>query len=184
MALVAGTAGARSPALAVVASDSVAEEVADYRTAPAGDQRVMVVGNSVGLFLGQAMKEPQADLPIATANRALIGCTFPTPERVRLGNGELYPSGEVDCTGGWTAEVARLRPELVVFAIGDPGDADYEYRSEWLHPCQPAYDEWYRSSLERAIDDLSATGATVAVVTPAYSQVHSLPRCATNGPTA
>jgi len=173
LSLVVSTLGAEP---VVVAADARPQTVAEGRreaaTAPLGAQRLLVVGNSVALFLGQGFDELRPDPPIAVFNAAPPGCTFPTgASRTRRRDGTVSPDPPVGCTGRWKRDVAEFRPTVVVLALADPGDADLEYGGEWVHACTAAYDEWYRRSLNQAVDVLGAGGATVAIVTPAYSDV-------------
>jgi hypothetical protein len=141
----------------------------------AGTQRLMVVGNSVGLFLGKGFDQLDPDPPLAVFNAAPPGCTFPTgATRARNRDGTVLPDRPLDCTRGWERDVAQFDPTVVVLALGDAGDGEVEYRGQWVHPCMDAYDRWYRQSLQRAVDVLSADGATVAIVTPAYSRNNTL----------
>jgi peptidoglycan/LPS O-acetylase OafA/YrhL len=141
----------------------------------AGTQRLMVVGNSVGLFLGKGFDQLDPDPPLAVFNAAPPGCTFPTgATRARNRDGTVLPDRPLDCTRGWERDVAQFDPTVVVLALGDAGDGEVEYRGAWVHACMDAYDRWYRQSLQRAVDVLSADGATVAIVTPAYSRNNTL----------
>lgn len=167
------TTGGRAPehhVEALVWPDTPEDAVARIEAAPRQAERVMVVGNSVGLFLGGGFSQIEADPPIVSSNRSLLGCTFPTPVDVRLANGERFPQGVVDCTKRWSADVEVLDPDLVVFPFSSPDGSDFlHHGGSWLHPCQPEYDEWLRHDLHRAIDILGGHGAEVALVGAAYS---------------
>lgn len=105
----------------------------------------------------------------------LLGCTSPLPDDIRFPNGEHCPQGLVDCTTSWADDVESLRPDIVVVAFEDPGDADNLHDGRRLHACMPEYDTWLRQEWHRAIDLLSATGAKVVNVTPGYSEISRAP---------
>lgn len=172
VALLVGTSGATSaaPVGEAVLPDEQPEAIAAIQAAP-GVERIMVTGNSVGLYLGQGMQDMPTDRPMVALNRSLLGCTFPLPDDIRLPNGERFPQGLVDCTATWAEDVEALRPDVVVVAFNDPGDADYLHEGRWLHPCMPEYDSWLREEWHRAVDVLSATGAEVVIATPGYSEI-------------
>lgn len=102
-------------------------------------------------------------------------CAFPLPDDIRLPNGEHCPQGLGDCTMSWADDVESLRPDIVVVALNDPGDADNLHDGRRLHACMPEYDTWLRQEWHRAIDLLSATGAKVVSVTPGYSEISRAP---------
>ena len=180
VALLLGTSGATSTTplgaeVEEVLPDTVPAAAAVLKEAPPHAERVMVTGNSVGLYLGGGMESLASDRSIVAVNRAAIGCTFPLPEDIRLGNGERFPQGMIDCTTSWADDVRALRPDTVVVAFSDPGDADHLVGGRWTHPCMPDYDAWLRAEWHRAIDLLSATGADVVIVTPGYSEIAFAP---------
>ena len=177
VALVLATSGATSaaPVGEQAFPDSLPDAITAVDAAPAGAERVMVTGNSVGLYLGHGMKALATGDTMVVANRSNLGCTFPLPDDIRLGDGQRFPQGMVDCTTSWRDDVRALRPDLVVVALNDPGDADHLHEGRWLHPCMPEYDTWLESSWHRAIDVLSATGATVVVATPGYAETMLAP---------
>jgi peptidoglycan/LPS O-acetylase OafA/YrhL len=180
VALVLGTSGATSTTplgaeVEEVLPDALPAAVAVLEEAPPEAESVMVTGNSIGLYLGRGMQGIAADESIVAVNRSTLGCTFPLPEDIRLGNGERFPQGLVDCTTDWAEDLRALRPDTVVVAFNDPGDADYLLEGRWTHPCMPDYDGWLGREWHRAIDLLSGTGADVVIVTPGYSEIAYAP---------
>jgi peptidoglycan/LPS O-acetylase OafA/YrhL len=174
IAVVLGTGGARpEPLPAQAAPDAVEPTLRTVAKAPPGTQRVMVVGNSVGYFLAEGMKALGPEAGVIVLNRAVPGCVFPPGV-----TGVRFPLGTlpvVDCAETWAWDVARFRPDLVLFSLGNPGDGEVERDGRWLHPCTPEYDSWYERELREAVGLLSSWGAEVAIATAAYVSGLDLP---------
>ena len=159
-----GAAPPRNPLLAATQA---------FQTAPPGAQRVMIVGNSVAYFLGQAIQRTRFSPPVAAFNASVVGCAFPPQVTFwdfrKVGNATGYvhappcgPSWEVDA-------IARFRPN-VAFWI----PADYQgvggARDPGTRPCTEPFDSFYRRSLKGEIVRLGARGAHVVVTTQAYTR--------------
>ncbi len=155
-----------------VRRDRRAEARREVATAPAGAPRILVEGDSVGLYLGRAFDELRTDPPLAVYRAAPPGCGFPHgASRLRGGDGKVYSESPLDCGARWADDVAVFDPDIVVLAFAPPGDGEAEYAGRWLHPCTPAYDDRYRDGLRAAVRRLGGRGATVAVVTAPYSRL-------------
>ena len=88
LVLVVSTQGARTHVAAVSASDAIAKAVREAHAAPAGTKRLLIVGNSVAFFLGEAFKEIRAEPPIVTLNTGIVACFFPPNNGVRPNGGD------------------------------------------------------------------------------------------------
>ena len=134
--------------------------------------RVMVVGDSVAFYLGQALVAEQGALGVEVANRGVIACGLSRAPRIR------YPDGGIgqarpECDTWperWAADVAAFRPHVVVLLIGNPPSGDPEVDGRFVPPCSEAFDEWYTAEVTEAIEVLGSAGATVAVATAPYSR--------------
>jgi hypothetical protein len=167
IALVTTTTGFKTPASAAGEAERPEAVLA---TAPASAQRVMLVGNSVAYLLADGFKALTPDPPMVVLNGAVASCVFPDGvTRVRNQLDQVLPVTLRDCTGFWSTDVERFRPDVVVFTLGDFGDGDYQHDGRWIHPCTPEFDNWFRSSLRDAVRTLGATGARVALTTSAYT---------------
>jgi peptidoglycan/LPS O-acetylase OafA/YrhL len=168
--IVASTAGAK-PRISVAdaAPESVHAAVRRAAAAPVGIRRVMVVGNSVGWFLGRALERSGATPPIVAFNAARPACVFPSGVRdYRV----TWPGGSVvepatPCDQHWTTDLAQFRPNLVLWVVS-PGTDEALYHGTWTHLCEPVYDTEYRRDLDDAVRGLHATGAQVVLTTAAY----------------
>ncbi len=186
LALLVGTSGATSaaPVGEAVLPDEQPEATAAIQAAAPGAERIMVTGNSVGLYLGQGMQDMPTDRPMVAVNRSLLGCTFPLPDDIRLTNGERCPQGRVDCTATWAEDVEALQPDVVVVAFNDPGDADYLHDGRWLHPCMPEYDSWLREEWHRRSTSSAPPAPMSSSPLPVTPRSSWPPRSASLGPTA
>ena len=68
----------------------------------------------------------------------------------------------------WRTVVERDRPDLVVFETGrwETWDMQMPGDTTWRGLGDPVFDDWARGQLRSAVDALSASGATVVLLTP------------------
>jgi hypothetical protein len=142
------------------------------RSAPPGATRVMVVGNSVGYFLGIAMGHVHTDRPLAVFNAAYLACTFPpeiSGERMKTPEGATVIKPTIRCDPSWESQVvAEFRPDVVFWILSGAASAQQRYRDQWLLPCDAAYESLYERSLRHEVGVLGAGGAKVVLTTAAY----------------
>jgi hypothetical protein len=129
----------------------------------------MVVGNSVGWFLGSEGFQPRD--PVAnttTFNAAFPACHFPT---VTLERGAELGSGHpaVDCTIDWPNVVGPFRPDTVLLLLGDAGAIQGSRGDGWHSPCDATYRRWTVDALDRARATLTSTGARFVLATAPIS---------------
>lgn len=150
--------------------DATAAKAAASRAAPReGMTHLMVVGNSVGWFLGDEGFEPRdAIANTTTLNAAFPACHFPT---VTLERGAELGSGHpaVDCTEGWADAVAPFRPDTVLLLLGDAGAIQGSRGDGWHAPCDATYRRWTVDALDRARATLTSTGARFVLTTAPIS---------------
>jgi hypothetical protein len=144
----------------------VVQEAVDAAARAPGSRRVLVVGNSVGWYLGDAFKQLRRDPPLTVLNRALFACTFPPGVTRSRTSGAAHPTG--GCTDTWASDVAAFDPDLVILVLG-AGDAELEHDGRWLAPCTSGFERWYRPELRHAAEVLGSHGARVAITTGAYT---------------
>jgi hypothetical protein len=173
--VIGATLGAQPPLNASRASvDSVTRKVREAERA--GDvRRVMVVGNSLGYYIGRGMQELDPERHTVVLDRALVACAFPSgATEVRFD--ETQPgrtAGVYDCDRTWQRDVAEYQPDLVFF-IAQCCATEYKYGGRWLEPCDPAYRPFFARSLDAAVATLGAAGARVVVVTSPYTLMEGL----------
>jgi peptidoglycan/LPS O-acetylase OafA/YrhL len=134
-----------------------------------GTTRLMVVGNSIGWFLGDEGFEPDdTRAGTTTLNAAYPACHFPTVDLERgaeLGTG--HPA--VDCTVNWAPAVNAFRPDTVLLLLGDAGSIAGNRGTGWFVPCDPTYRRWTTKALEEARATLTGTGGRLVVTTAPIS---------------
>ncbi len=133
--------------------------------------RVLVVGDSGGFFLGEAMARLQTDLGASVLARGAIGCGIARVSGgARLDDGRMLadPEGCADWPARWAADVASFQPDVSLLVLAWPGYGDREVDGTWQHPCQPGFDQYYRSEVAEAIRVLGSAGGRVVVATAPY----------------
>jgi peptidoglycan/LPS O-acetylase OafA/YrhL len=143
-----------------------------YRIAPAGAERVMVVGNSVAFRLGESFERLKTQPPVSVFNAGILGCSFPPQVQVPT---VVMPNGlawkDTPCDPAWErGVVSRFRPQVVFWIVSNPLGLGGTYLGRDVEPCSPVWDVLYRRSLTREVRTLGAAGATVAITTAAYSR--------------
>jgi len=174
-ALVVTTAGA-TPRISVAEAKPESVQAAVHRAAvaPPGIRRVMVVGNSVGWFLGPELARSGTIPPVVGFNAALPSCVFPSGiTELRGASGDIVKT--VRCDAQWDTGLGRFRPDVVIWLLS-PSTDEALYNSRWTRLCTPEYDREYRVDLERAVGRLRATGARVVLTTAAYLRYVFAPR--------
>jgi peptidoglycan/LPS O-acetylase OafA/YrhL len=135
------------------------------RAASVGTTRVLFSGDSLALTLANALSVNEAPYRIHIDNASLLGCGVTQAPR-RLA-GQLNPPDQT-CLN-WPAlriaQVRQDRPDLVAFLVGRWELTDQYYDGAWRGLGDPVLDAYLASQLDRAIDDLTSTGALVALLT-------------------
>jgi hypothetical protein len=173
--IVVSTAGA-APRISVAEAkpESVQSAVLRAAAAPPGIRRVMIVGNSVGWFIGLELEHSGFTPPVVGFNAASPSCVFPSGiTELRGASGDAFTA--LHCDGQWATDLRRFRPNLVIWLVS-PNPYEAMYDSRWTRVCAPDYDRQYRVDLERAVGELSATGARVVLTTAAYLRYVFAPR--------
>jgi hypothetical protein len=127
--------------------------------------KILVVGDSVGCFLGAAFDERQVAGGVVTLNRSHLGCPLVEPDRERDAGGNPAPTYRA-CIDGSAAVMAAFEPDVSVLLVGGPMVSQYDIGTgTFVSPCDAAFAPWYESGARRSIEALSVNGARVVVVT-------------------
>jgi hypothetical protein len=102
-------------------------------------------------------------------DRTTLGCSLE-----RGATGRRLPDGpvnstSVDCTTGWADAVAHDRPDVVFVSLVGQFAGDTQLGGQWVHPCDPAYDQWFGRQVVEGLSLLTRSGARVALALPARS---------------
>lgn len=134
----------------------------------AGPPRLIVVGDSVPYFLGEALVPAQAEFGLVVANRALPACSAADPDGERVEGRDLpVPT---DCTGKWAEDAAAFDPDVVVVSLNGDLGVELAYDGEWGNTCSSAYRDRLRGRLLERLPAFTARGARVFLLTPLLTQ--------------
>jgi peptidoglycan/LPS O-acetylase OafA/YrhL len=138
---------------------------------PEGTVRVLVVGDSVAVALGDRLRFVQESGRAKVAVRAVGDCNvldeqYPTKSL----NNRRHDGG--DCDAHWSADVAELRPDVILVILGGGFFAPVEIGGKWRVACEKEWHDAYRAELERNAKLLGAHGGRVVLVKVPYPVDH------------
>jgi peptidoglycan/LPS O-acetylase OafA/YrhL len=126
--------------------------------------KILLLGDSVGCFIGAALDEHQVADGVVTLNRSLLGCPLIAARRERDAGGDPVPTYRA-CIDGTRSSIATFDPDISVLLVGGPMVDEYDIGGgRFVGPCDGEFAPWYRAGARRSIAALSATGASVVVV--------------------
>jgi peptidoglycan/LPS O-acetylase OafA/YrhL/lysophospholipase L1-like esterase len=111
--------------------NSVKSNLLPYADAlPAGTTRVLVLGDSVAQFLGEALRFQQADAKTFVAQRGVGACSIheATPSWV---DGKKIEG--TSCADTWVADVDELRPDVTFIVLGGGFLGPRTCQPDWRH---------------------------------------------------
>jgi peptidoglycan/LPS O-acetylase OafA/YrhL len=131
--------------------------------------KLMLVGDSVALTLGQGMSLDGPRYGVDVMDKAILGCGLAT-------GGEIYGTGAVtsqdpSCVNWpsiWASDVTQYDPDVVAVLVGAWEVQDWFRDGRWEHIGDPDFDAYELQQMQRAVDVLSAKGARVAFLTSPY----------------
>jgi hypothetical protein len=128
-------------------------------------RKILLVGDSVGCFLGAALDEHQIANGVVTLNRSKLGCPLVTPDHERRPGDESAVPTYSACLDGSSPAIAAFKPDISVLMVGGPMVNEYDIgQGTFVGPCDATFAPWYQAGARRSIAALSATGAPVVVV--------------------
>ncbi|MBX3221614.1 MAG: acyltransferase [Labilithrix sp.] len=123
---------------------------------PPGTRRILVIGDSVAQYLGEAMRFHQAAASSFVAQRGVGACSIHEAE-VRYVKGERIEG--TSCAQNWVTDVAELRPDVTLIVLG----------GAYLGPrtCQPDWRQAYRQRLTFLLHAMgSSAGRVILTLVP------------------
>jgi hypothetical protein len=145
------------------------EALAKAHAFAADPERLLLVGDSVALTLGQGLSlQSVARYGLSIYNDATLGCELDDLPVVLSGTIGPATPGCLQWRTVWPAEVAQVRPEVVGLLIGRWEVSDHWYGGQWVHIGDPTWDDHLELELGQAIDLLSAGGARVVLFTAPF----------------
>ena len=138
---------------------------------PAGTIRVLVLGDSVAVALGDRLRYMEDTGKAKVAVRALGDCNILDEQfTTRSLNNRRHDGG--DCDAKWAADVAELRPDVILVVLGGGFFAPVEIGKKWREACDREWNEAVRVELARQVRGLGAHGARVVLATVPYPVEH------------
>ncbi len=169
-AVAATASGSGAPPRAPQYNDHI-RELPAKSALPEGTIRVLVLGDSVAVALGDRLRYMEDTGKAKVAVRALGDCNILDEQfTTKSLNNRRHDGG--DCDAKWAADVAELRPDVILVVLGGGFFAPVEIGKKWREACDPAWNEAVRVELTRQVRALGAHGARVVLATAPYPVEH------------
>jgi peptidoglycan/LPS O-acetylase OafA/YrhL len=138
---------------------------------PEGTLRVLVVGDSVAVALGDRLRYMQSAGDARVAVRALGDCNILDEQHpTKSLNNRRHDGG--DCDSKWAADVAELRPDVALVVLGGGFFAPVEIGGAWRVACEKEWHDAVRAELARDVAVLRAHGGRVVLTRAPYPIEH------------
>ena len=138
---------------------------------PPGTLRVLVLGDSVAVALGDRLRFVQDTGPAKVAVRAVGDCNTLDEQHVTKSlNNRRHDGG--DCDAKWASDVAELRPDVSLVVLGGGFFAPVEIDGKWRVACDPEWRAAYVKELTRQVAILGDGGGRVVLVKVPYPVDH------------
>jgi peptidoglycan/LPS O-acetylase OafA/YrhL len=138
---------------------------------------VLVVGDSTALTLGLGLSYEAKRYGVTLVDQGILGCGLAvTPEVSRQGVDTSVPAPCNPTTPArgqwpalWAGWIDRYHPGVVAILAGRTEVSTVEWRGRWTDILDPAFADYVRQQLQRAVDVASSGGAAVVLFTaPCY----------------
>ncbi len=154
-------------------------------TVPDRPFRLLLVGDSILNPVGEDLRleAESRDLDLQILNDTHLGCVITRYGDKRVDEETEGPVGDV-CSSwadpaepgtvvdpevvSWPSAIAEFQPDAVLLNVSPWDATDRRIPSlgpDWVHAGQPAFDDYARSEYELAVDTLTASGATLYLLT-------------------
>ena len=147
--------------------------------------RVLIVGDSVGWNLAEQLVKDQQTLGLVARNGAIAGCPPSYTQLKRRSDAGSVPlefnQECADAVVAYPALTAEFKPDVTFVMFGASLlDQNEIAPGVWSRPCEPIFDDWYRSTLTKMVDSFSVGGGRVVLVSQAYYRGEATERAAIN----
>jgi peptidoglycan/LPS O-acetylase OafA/YrhL len=176
------TSAATSTTASTATTTTTVANIARPSNRPA---RVLIVGDSVGWYLADQLVKDQETLGLVAHNGAIAGCPPSYAQLKRRSDAGSVPlvfdQACADAVVGYPALTAEFKPDVTFVAFGASLlDQNEIAPGVWSRPCEAGFDDWYRTTLTKMVDALSAGGGRVVLVSQAYYRSEASERAAAN----
>ena len=144
--------------------------VRDLRDAgelPPGTLRVLVLGDSVAMSLGNLLRVQQTHGSAFVAQRGVGDCSLlegvvPT----RTISNQSHGGG--NCAKDWADDTAELLPDVTIVLFGGGYFASAKIDGKWQHPCDAGWHDVYVKQMAWRLSGLLRHGGRVVLALPSY----------------
>ncbi len=167
-------APASAPALAAPSPSSSSALSTKVTTTPWGvdpsaPHKVVLVGDSVALTLGQGLAVGEARWGVDVVNDGMLGCGLATSGPYEDRGTLVAEDPSCDTwPERWRAEIERVRPEVAALVTGRWEVVDRVINGQLTHVGTPAFDSYLSAQLEEAVQVLGTDGTRVVLFTSPY----------------
>ena len=132
-------------------------DLPDASKLPPGTTRILVLGDSVAQYLGNAMRLEQDEAHAFVAQRGVGSCSIHDSDPTIV-NGVTVPGS--GCATAWELDTAALRPDVTLIVLG----------GGFLGPrtCEPDWREKYNARLSFLVDHIKGPAGQVIVTLVPY----------------
>jgi hypothetical protein len=178
IAILVSTTGATAPAGASAAAaftstpksaqSTTAKAAAAGRHAPTTVPRLLIVGDSVGVNIGNAAEALDTGSGLVADNASIPGCLLApsnqTFEATLNGRIQSIPSFN-PCEAQWLGAAQAFKPKIVAIIYGTGGSfLDPLLDGQFVSACQQQYETWYQQHLSELIAQFMRLGASRVVL--------------------
>lgn len=135
------------------------------RSADPSAPTVLYAGDSVPLLLAETAAGQVDELGVNVGSVAVAGCNILHPEGpLRDIGGRVWEDAGCGEPGRFREGALAYRPDVSLLLFGRIHNNAVEIDGRWRLPCDPEFDAAYRRHTERVVDELTAGGAPVVLV--------------------
>jgi peptidoglycan/LPS O-acetylase OafA/YrhL len=146
--------------------DSVLPEAKDL---PPGTTRILVLGDSVAIALGMAMRHSQNQAPVFVSERGVGDCSIMESLTIRRGEALGHPNlKHWGCAMNWVSDVAELKPDVTLIVLGGAFYNKLVVDGRTETACGAGWQEFYRARLDQLLMEMGSNAGHVAVARIPY----------------
>jgi peptidoglycan/LPS O-acetylase OafA/YrhL len=146
--------------------DNVLPEAKDL---PPGTKRILVLGDSVAIALGMVMRQNQHLAPVFVSERGVGNCSLMESQTFRRGTPIGHPAPTAwNCGKNWVTDVAELRPEITLIALGGAFYKRLMVDGRYETACGAGWQEAYRARLDQLLSEMRLNAGRVAIILAPY----------------
>ncbi len=155
LSIVIGTRGALPPSEVAAREDEIPPDAV-----PPGFHRILVLGDSVAVSLGERMRAVSRPLKATVFVRATGDCNI-LHDQARVISLEKRAHQGGDCDASWIADARDVQPDATLVLLGGGFFAPVQVDGKWQRACEPGWRSLYVSELGRNLSALAPVGGRI-----------------------